>query len=122
MAAKVITAYTTWQQTTKHIPKLHRYSLGSRVDNLFAQLIELVAGAMFATKMSRQPVVAQAIRKNDVLKFLLYVLLELDAITPKQFTALTQQLEEVGRMLYGWHNQLATQNHPDTHRGGTAAK
>ena len=109
-------------------PNLFQYhlvldkSLGSRIDSLFAQVIELVAGAMFAPKMTRLPIIDQAIRKNDVLKFMLYVLLELDAITPKQFAALGGQLEEVGRMLYGWRGQLAKQNHPAGEQGGTTAK
>jgi hypothetical protein len=46
------------------------------------------------------------------LKFMLFALFELKALDEKMFMTLSQNMEEVGRMLFGWKNQLAKQNHP----------
>lgn len=108
--AKILNAYVIWQKGTKHIPKILRYSMGVRIDNLFAETIELISEATFSSKEKREPLIIKAIGKNDVLKFMLYALLELEGIDEKRFFELTSKLEEIGKMLFGWKNQLLKQN------------
>ena len=88
--------------------------MGTRIDGVFAEVIELTALAMFSTKEQREVFVTRAIGKNDVLKFMLYALFELDGINEKYFIEISLYLEEVGKMLFGWKNQLVKQNHPNT--------
>ncbi len=95
---------------------MRRYSLGIKIDILFADIIELVAIAQFSAKDKRADIISRAITKNDVLKHMLYVLLELKGIEEQYFIELAQKIEEIGRMLYGWRNQAAIQRPPDTHK------
>jgi len=87
-----------------------RYSMGARIDGLFAEIVELVSGAMFGKNESREAFITKAIRVDDVLKFMLYALLELNGLEKKYFLEVSAPLEEVGKMLYGWKNQIAEQN------------
>ncbi len=87
-----------------------RHSIGTRIDGLFAVVIELVSKAMFSPEHQREPHVSEAIGKNDVLKFMLYTLFELKGIKETQFIAVSEAMEEIGKMLFGWKNQLIKQN------------
>jgi hypothetical protein len=65
---------------------------------------------MFESKTERESLVLKSISTNDVLKFMLYALFEIKAIEEKHFLELSIKIEEVGKMLYGWKNNLAKQN------------
>lgn len=105
IATKILSAYVYWHRLTRHIPKMTRYSLGIKIDSLFSDLIALVAEAQFAQKNKRHEILMEAIKVNDVLKFMLYTLLELQGLEEIHFIELAGNMEEVGRMLYGWKNQ-----------------
>lgn len=66
--------------------------------------------AQFSIKEERVAIISRAITRNDVLKSMLYVLLELHGIEEKHFTVIASKVEEIGRMLYGWKNQVMKQN------------
>lgn len=108
IAIKVLSAYKHWNSIQRHIPKMRRYSLGIRVDNLFAEIIENTSEAQFSPVEERARIITKAITKNDTLKFMIFALLELDAINNNDFAELSLPLEEVGRMLYGWKNRSLT--------------
>lgn len=111
IAAKLLIAYAEWHIVmTKHVPKSLRYSLGIRIDSLFADLVAAVSGAQFIARERRPERIASAIALNDTLKFMLYALLELKGVEEKAFLSLSQKLEEIGRMLYGWKQK--TQSMP----------
>jgi len=88
------------------LPKTHRYSLGHRIDTLFINIIEAVATASFLSRAEKLPYVQVGIRKLDTLKVLLMVLWEAKSLDHKKYLALSVQLDEIGRMLGGWHGQL----------------
>ncbi|MEK9151624.1 MAG: four helix bundle protein [Patescibacteria group bacterium] len=95
--------YTEWHAIlTRHIPKILRYSLGMRIDNIFAGILEDIALAQFSLPEHKTAYLRRAIGKNDTLKFMLYALFEMKGIDEKKFISLSQKAEEVGRMLYGW--------------------
>ena len=95
--------YVEWHTImTKHVPKSLRYSLGVRIDSLFADLIVLVSTAQFAVREERAVHITRAIAHNDTLKFMIYALLELKGIEEKAFFSISEKLEEIGKMLYGW--------------------
>lgn len=106
ISEKLLQAYMSWQNNNKHIPKMLRYSMGVKIDSLFAQIIELVSEAMFVSEEQRLPLVRRANVKNDVLKFMLYVLLDLGGLKENIFVELSLKTEEVGKMLYGWRIKL----------------
>jgi hypothetical protein len=105
-------AYLLWYGYYQTLPKAHRHTLGGKVDNLFVEMIEAIAGATFLSKTEKQPWVRLAIRKLDTLKVLLLVLWETKSLDTKKYAALSVPLEEVGKMLGGWNGQLTKQNTP----------
>ena len=103
-------AYLLWYEYYQILPKLHRHTLGGRIDILFVEAIEAIASATFLSKTEKQPWVRLAIRKLDTLKVLLLVLWETKSLDTKKYAALSVPLDEVGRMLGGWNGQLTRQN------------
>ncbi|MEK7642998.1 MAG: four helix bundle protein, partial [Patescibacteria group bacterium] len=105
-------AYLLWYQYYQALPKLHRYSLGKRVDNLFIESIEAIASASFLVREEKMPYVRLAIRKVDTLKILLMILWETKSLDNKKYVAVSIKIDEIGKMLGGWNGQLTKQNSP----------
>lgn len=107
MLDRTKSAYLVWTRYHAALPKQHRYSLGQRIDSLLIEMIEAIAQAAFIPREEKMPWVRAAIRKLDALKVLLMVLWETKSLDTKKYVALSEQLDEVGKMLGGWSGQLA---------------
>lgn len=81
---KVKTVYILWYSYYRELPKAHRYTLGSRLDTLFIEIIEAIATAGFLQPKEKQPYVRLATRKVDTLKVLLLVLWFLNVLFSEQ--------------------------------------
>lgn len=99
-------AYLLWSDYHQTLPKTRRYTLGGKIDSLFVDIIESMAAASFLPRGDKLPQVRLAIRKLDTLKILLMVLWEAKALDTKKYAALSEVLQEVGKMLGGWNGQL----------------
>ena len=104
--------YLLWYGYYQTLPKLHRHSLGQRIDTLFIEIIEAVAQASFLSRAEKPPYVRLAIRKTDTLKILLMVLWETKSLDNKKYVVISVQMDEIGKMLGGWNGQLNKQNSP----------
>jgi len=109
---KIKGVYLLWYGYYQTLPKLHRHSLGQKIDTLFIEIIESVSFASFLSREEKQPYVRFSIRKLDVLKILLMVLWETKSIDNKKYIALSVKIDEIGKMLGGWNGQLSKQNSP----------
>ena len=58
------------------------------------------------------PFVRLAIKKTDALKIFLMILWETKSLDNKKYVAISLKINEIGKMLGGWHGQLAKQNSP----------
>ncbi|MBI4599153.1 four helix bundle protein [Candidatus Uhrbacteria bacterium] len=114
---KLKTAYLLWFGYCATIPKTHRYTLGNRIDQLFIETIEAVSTAGFLSRQDKLPYVRLGIRKLDTAKILLLVLWESKSLDNKKYIALSRDVDEVGRMLGGWHGQLTKQNPASSKEG-----
>jgi len=101
-----------WFGYFQKLPKIHRYTLGIRIDNLFVEIIENLSAASFSKSIEKQNSVSMAIKKNDVLKILMMVLWETKSIDDKKYIFLSKELDEMGKMLGGWMAHLQKQNSP----------
>ena len=110
-------AYLLWYDYYQILPKAHRHSLGQRIDTLFIENIEALATASFLSPQEKQPYVRLSIRKTDTLKILLMILWETKSLDDKKYIALSLKIDEIGRMLGGWHGQLQKQNSPAVKAG-----
>lgn len=103
-------AYLLWYGYLPTLPKVHRHSLGVRIDKLFIEAIEGIASAAFLQPKEKIAYVRYAIRKIDTLKVLLLILWETKSLDNKKYLALSVRINEVGRILCEWNGQLSKQN------------
>ena len=89
------------------MPKLHRYSLGQRIDTLFVEVIEAISIASFLVRDQKQPYVIASIQKIDTLKVLIMILWETKSLDDKKYITLSMLMNEIGKMPGGWNGQLA---------------
>lgn len=99
----------TWFGYFQNLPKIHRYTLGLKVDNLFVEIIENLSAASFSKSPEKQDFIKLTIRKNDTLKVLMMVLWETKSIDNKKYIILSKHLDEMGKMLGGWISHLKKQ-------------
>lgn len=104
-AAKV---YRDWYQFRDHLPKKFRCTLGDKIDSLFIEILELLFTASYQNIESKLPTIETAIKKTDVLKFFLQIAWDIQALDDKKYILLSEQTQELGRMVGGWKRQLLT--------------
>jgi len=99
-------AYTLWLTMIATFPKIYRYTLGGRVEGYFLDLLELVFISIYLTPEQKVSKLSEAIAKLEGVKFFLQLSLENKCISKIKYLELSQQLCEIGRMLYGWKKGL----------------
>ncbi len=103
---KLNDSYKWWHQYLTQLPRLTRYTLGTRVDNLFIDCLELVLVAGYAARGDKLEILQKLSAKLDSLKFFLRVLWELKALDNKKYMVLSASLNETGKMVGGWLTML----------------
>lgn len=106
-------SYLLWHEYYSILPKVHRYTVGEKIDTLFIEIMEAVSGAAFLSGSEKLPWVRAATRKLDALKLLLLILWESGSLLDKKYIALSAKVDTVGKMLGGWQGQLQKQNSPE---------
>ncbi len=109
---KLKDTYTLWQSYLTNFPKQNRYTLGNKIDNVFLLAIEYCFLASYASKDTKLVHLERCISRVDLLKLLLQLAWEIRALDTKKYTVLSEQLQEVGRMLGGWRKGLEKKNSP----------
>lgn len=82
--------------------KLHRATIGTRVGNMFLEIIELSYHAYYAATEEKLPLITSTLKKVDTLKLLITVAWEGKLIQTGHFLELTGELQEISKMLGGW--------------------
>ena len=111
MLEKLKGVYLIWFGYYKDLPKLHKHSLGQKIDKYFIDIIEVVSFAGFLKKDEKASYIRLAIRKLDTLKILLMILWETKTLDHKKYILLSVKLDEIGKMLGGWYGNV-TKNSP----------
>ncbi len=104
--AKFNESYKLWHDFLQHVPRLTRFTLGSKIDNLFTECLELSLLAGYSAKEAKLPIVQKLSVKFDALKFFLKLLWEIKALDNNKYIALMNPLTEIGNMIGGWMNSL----------------
>jgi len=99
--------YLLWINISAHISKNLRFTLGQRVENHFLDLLELIYQTYFSQKNNKLDKIDECIKTLDSLKFSITISWEAKAISHKQYEEVGLKLNEAGRMLGGWKNNLA---------------
>lgn len=89
-----------------HIPKSQRYTIGTRIENKFLDLLELSYITYFTEKERKKEKILQCVLILDTLKYLINITWETKLISNKQCAEITEKMDEVGKMFGGWKNSL----------------
>ena len=76
------------------------------MDILLIDAIEAISIAAFLSREEKLPYVRIAIRKIDALKIFPLLLWETKSLDNKKYISLSEKINEIGKMLGGWHGQL----------------
>ena len=98
-----------WHEYYSTLPKIHRYTIGERIDTLFIETLEAVSGAAYLPKDKKPPYISLASRKLSTVTVLLMILWETKSLRDKKYIALSTKIDEVGKMLGGWQGQILRQ-------------
>lgn len=104
----MLKVYKTWYGYRDALPKKSRYTLGDKIDTRFIQVLELLYTASYQKPVEKIGTLERALAGIDTLKFLLRIAWELQALDNKKYTALSEDLQEVGRKTGGWRRGLQT--------------
>ena len=87
-----------WHNFLPHLPRLSRYTLGVKIDNLFVELLEITLIAKYAKKEDKLTFLETLSGKLDNLKFFITLLWEAKGLDAGKYAQLSQKLINVGRM------------------------
>jgi hypothetical protein len=104
LLTKLREAYKLWHSFLSRLPRLTRFSLGVKIDNLFTDCLELALLAGYASREEKLKIIQKLSAKFDCLKFFLKILWELGALETKKYTVLSVPLAASGKMIGGWIN------------------
>lgn len=90
-------------------PKIKRYTLGQKLDNLTLDVFELLFSV--PTSGDKVKILTQISVKVDLIKVLLRLSKDTQAIKNNKYLELQAILQEIGKMLGGWIRH-AKQNQP----------
>ncbi len=99
-------AYRFWLILHKNIPKTERFNLGQKINSLFIDILELSFVSLYLPPEQKIIMLGKTISRLDLLKFFMQLAWESKLIPTDKFTALSQKLEEIGRILGGWKKGL----------------
>ena len=105
--SRIKEGYLIWVSIVPHIAKGARYTIGSRIENKFLDLLELSYVAYFIEKEKKEEKITECILVLDTLKFLISVAWEGKLISNAHCENVALKLEEVGKMFGGWKKNLA---------------
>lgn len=89
-----------------HIPKSSRFTIGTRIENKFLDLLELSYTTYFIEKDKKAEKVSDCILTVDILKFLISTAWEGKLVSHKHYGDIALKLDEVGKMFWGWKKSI----------------
>ena len=91
-----------WHSFLPHLPRLTRYTLGVKIDNLFVELLENTFTAKYAKREDKLNFLEELSRKLDNLKFFITLLWEAKGLSANKYSQLSQKLTTAGKMTGKW--------------------
>ena len=95
-------SYLLWHNFLPYLPRLTRYTLGVKIDNLFVELLETTFVAKYAKREDKLNCLEQLSHKLDNLKFFITLLWEAKGLSANKYGQLSQKLTIVGKMTGKW--------------------
>lgn len=108
VVAKAKKAYALWFKIVTEFPKLYRYTLGGKIEDSFLGMLEHVFTTIYLPPEQKLITLSRAITKLNSVQFFLQIAWENKCISSGQYTELSADLGEIGKMLGGWKKGLQT--------------
>ena len=90
------------------MPRTARYTTGTRIENHFLDLLELIYKAYYSPLENKNWKIVECISKSDIIKYLLQIAFENKFVKEKEYLELSAKLQEVGKILGGWKKGIET--------------
>lgn len=103
--------YLLWHNFFVYLPRLMRYSLGLKVDELFINILEIALTAQYTRREEKKIFLQKLSQKMDTLKFFVTLLWEAKGLDANKYAQLSQKLATAGRMLGKWLQSIPDQQH-----------
>jgi len=94
--------YLLWHSFLIDLPRLTRYTLGVKIDNLFTELLGITIAAQYTKRTDKLEFLEELNRKFDNLKYFITILWEAKGLSAGKYAQLSQKLTRIGQMLGGW--------------------
>jgi hypothetical protein len=107
---KLKQSYKIWQDIFPHLSKVHRQTIGVKIDKLLLDTLELVFKASYSSGISKIDLLTSAIDYNDLAKFFVVVSWECKIIDDKKNIRISQSLVDIGKELFNWRESLKNKN------------
>lgn len=91
-----------WHSFLPNLPRLTRYTLGVKIDELFVELLEITFTAKYAKREDKLKFLEKLSHKLDNLKFFITLLWEAKGLSASKYGQLSQKLSAVGKMTGKW--------------------
>ena len=102
---KTVDIYERWHGYFHALPRLSRYTLGTKIDDLFTDFIASLLAAGYATKENKSVIISRASVQLDSLKCFLHIAHNLKLLDTPKYLAVAAPLVDVGKQLGGWRKQ-----------------
>ena len=102
----MVSVYKLWHEFLPHFTKDSRYTIGSKIDILFLEVIENIIKAGYSDKLEKEIFLKRSSVKLDLLKFFLQIAWEIKCLDDKKYINISEKLNEIGKMLGGWIKSL----------------
>lgn len=99
---KIYELYRNFYGLRNSVPKLDRYALWQKCENILLETLENILLASQMSKMEKLPVLEKASLKLNLFRIFVRLAKEVKAIDSKKYVLLQDNTDEVGRMLGGW--------------------
>ena len=103
---KLKNTYGLWQKYLVDFPNSSKYTLGSKIDDVFINAIEFTFLASYANVKEKLPIIDRSISRVDLVKLLLLLAWETKNISTNKYAELSISLDDIGKMLGGWRKQV----------------
>ena len=98
--------YRFWIIVHRDFPKVERFGIGQKIEQSFLDVLELTFASVYLATEQKILMLSRTIAKLDNLKFFMQLAWESKLIPTEKYSKLSENLEEIGRMLGGWRKGL----------------
>lgn len=98
--------YKNWLEIYRNIERRARFGIGTKIDLLFLDTLELIRKAAYAPIDKKILLLGQVLENLDSLRFYFQLLWETHLIPTEKYSSFAPLIEELGKMVGGWRKGL----------------